>query len=265
MTWAAVIVGGGAIAGSLISSNASKHAAKAQTNAANQSNNTQLQIYNQNRQDQMPWLNAGTSALNRLSSIYGLNGSGGTTGTVNQAGYETATPTTLGSGSPDYSSFFNSPDYQYALQQGIKANDASAAARGNLYSGGYGEALNGYAQGMATQNLGNYMNRLASIAGLGQSSAGNLASQGQNYANAVGTNLTNAGNATASGYLNTGSAINNGINQLAGAYGYYHQPTNNLGYAPNNITASYGGVPNYLSNQAPAGYNLATAGTGVGG
>lgn len=228
-------------------SKAAKGASNAQSRAADAANDTQRYMYDQSRQDQMPWLTTGASALNKLGQLYGLNtmapaaneaapATGGAGG-VGNVGYETGRPASLGgggaasqaapaaaaaSGQPDYSAFYASPDYQFALQQGVQTLDRSAAARGRLYSGGYGEDLTEYGQGMAAQQLGNYTNRLAAIAGVGQTASNSLAGLGQNYANAYGQNLSNAADARASGYAATANANSNYANQLGQAFGSWY-------------------------------------------
>ena len=73
---------------------------------------------------------------------------------------------------------------------------------------------------MAAGEYGNYVNRLAALAGIGQQATDSSAAAGANYANATSNNLMNAGNARASAYANTGSAINSTVSNLAGAYLY---------------------------------------------
>lgn len=161
-----------------------------------------------------------------------LGRSGGGDAMTGQAGYEQATPYTGGnalaasmatpSGTPNYNAFFDSPDYQYALGQGVNALDRSAAARGRLYSGGYGQDLTKYAQGMATQNLGNYLNRLSGIAGVGQTQSNALAGIGQNYANNVGTIGMNNALAQRDSIYGQANANTNYANQLVGAFGQWY-------------------------------------------
>lgn len=91
MSWVAVAIGGSALLGYL----GSQNAASAQTNAANQATATQQGMYNQTRQDQTPWRNAGGSAVNMLAYLMGLPGYGGrvggtSSGQPNQAGINLA-------------------------------------------------------------------------------------------------------------------------------------------------------------------------------
>lgn len=165
---------------------AARNATRAQTQASQAAIAEQRRQYDLTRSDQMPWITAGTNALGQMQRL--------------NAG--------------DYSSFYTSPDYQWTLDQGIQGLDRSAAARGRLYSGGYGTDLTQYAQGLASQQYGTYYNRLQSMAGQGQTTAGNLGTQGQNMANQIGNQLNAIGQARASGYQNQSNAWTNFGNQL---------------------------------------------------
>ena len=104
-------------ASALISSSASKSAADAQTAAADKAQKTQLDMYNQTRQDLQPYNETGKAALSNLADLYGL-----------------PTPTNPNGGQPFNDSaltaFRNSPDYQVAFKEGLRGVDQSAAARG---------------------------------------------------------------------------------------------------------------------------------------
>ena len=179
---AAVIGGAVGLYGASKQAGAAKDAAKASQKATDATIAEQKRQFDLTRSDQMPWLQAGTGALGTLQKL--------------NAG--------------DYSSFSNSPDYQFALDQGMKTLDRSAAAQGRLYSGGYGQDLVNYGQGLATQNYNNYYNRLSNLAGVGQTAAQNLGGLGANYANSMGTALQNNATNRASSYMNQANAWNNG-------------------------------------------------------
>ena len=121
-------------------------------------------------------------------------------------------------GSQDYSAFYNSPDYQFAFDEGQRATNAGLAARGLSGSGRAMKELTRYGQGMASQQLGTYLNRLASMAGVGQTATAQTAQLGANAASQVGAAQQNAGDARASGYLAQGNSINQGINNAFGTY-----------------------------------------------
>jgi hypothetical protein len=146
----------------------------------------------------------------------------------------------------------NDPGYQFRLAQGEKALQASAAARGTLFSGGTGKALTRYGQDYASNEYGNVynrayneyanrynqyennqtnqFNRLAALSGVGQTTANNLAQIGSNTANNVSSTMMNTANnvgnsyqnaaaARASGYVGganaLGGAISSGTNNIA--------------------------------------------------
>jgi hypothetical protein len=118
--------------------------------------------------------------------------------------------------------FQKDPGYEFRLAEGQKALDRSAAAKGNLFSGGTLKANDRYNQGFASNEYGNAFNRfntnkmnrynmLSNMAGMGQVSAGQTAQLGANTATQVGNNQMYAGNARASGYANWGNSINNAL------------------------------------------------------
>jgi hypothetical protein len=114
-------------------------------------------------------------------------------------------------GAPDLSVFFESPDYQFNLAEGQKAIDRSLAARGRTLSGaGVKEGIR-YASGMASNEFGNFYNRLANLAGIGQTATNSTAAAGANAANNISQNHLYAGNARANGYMQTGQAVNNAV------------------------------------------------------
>lgn len=139
------------------------------------------------------------------------------------------------------------PGYEFTLQQGEQALQRSAAAQGNLLTGGTAKDLIGYGQGLAStdyeqaynnalnsyntnynvwaQNQANEFNRLAAVAGFGQTSAGTLGQLGAQTAGTVsntslgagqqiGQSLQNAGAATASGYVGAANAYGGALNNL---------------------------------------------------
>ena len=188
----------GTLGGAYIAANAAGKASDAAVGAANASNATQERIYAQAREDAAPYRDVGGNALYQLASLGGVEYEGAP-GTIEDR-YQTA----LGR-------FEASPDYQFRLDQGLQAMDRSAASRGRLLSGATLKGAQEYGQNLASSEYGNYTNRLAALAGIGQTATQSVTGSGQNYANAVSANNTNAGNARASGYVGTANAINKGI------------------------------------------------------
>ncbi|SOY65589.1 conserved exported hypothetical protein [Cupriavidus phytorum] len=154
--------------------------------------------------------------------------------------------------------FQKDPGYEFRLGEGQKALEASAAARGGLLSGAAAKALSQYNQNFASNeyqnaynrfntNQTNTFNRLASLAGVGQTATAQTQAAGQNYANRAGQNTIYAGTARASGVAGQANA-------LAGGLGYGANQLSNVnwgGYGNNNPYGSYSAttspVPDYYS------------------
>lgn len=106
------------------------------------------------------------------------------------------------------------PGYQFRLDQGTKALERSAAASGGLFSGKTGKALTEYSQGVASQEYGNAYNRLASLAGIGQSATSQQVNANQNQGTQLADLTTQVGNARASGYVGAANAGAQGTQNL---------------------------------------------------
>lgn len=204
MSWIAVGVGSaaliGGISGAIISSNGAQSAAQTQANAANQSNQTQYNEFEQIAQSEQPWTQAGATAIQEMGSP-----------TFQQ-------PFTM-------QDFQEDPGYQFDLSQGQQAIQRSAAASGGLMSGGTLKSINNYSQGMAsneyqnaynrfTQNQTNQFNRLASIAGTGQTANGQVVQAGTNMADQVGQNTMGAANAKGAAQIAGANAFGSTLSSL---------------------------------------------------
>lgn len=139
---------------------------------------------------------------------------------------------------PNFDFLTQSPDYQFAQQQGGQALDRSAAAKGRLYSGAQMQAQQQFGQGLASQTLGNYRQGLQGAAGLGMNALGTLANANQNYTNNAMQGLTNLGDINASRNIGYGNAIGpilgGGINALMQPKtqsSYQPKPGGNFGYS----------------------------------
>lgn len=72
----------------------------------------------------------------------------------------------------DPSSVRNLPGYQFQMDQGTKALDQSATARGGLFSGKAGKDLTRFGQNLADTSYGTQLQRLMGISGQGQQALG---------------------------------------------------------------------------------------------
>lgn len=119
-----------------------------------------------------------------------------------------------------YGGFKASPGYKFRLEEGNRGLDRNFAARGSYLSGAREKAAIRYNQNQASNEFGNYTNRLASIAGLGQTATGQQVNANQNYAAYGGRAIQDSADARASGYLAAGNAITSTGNNVLAALPY---------------------------------------------
>jgi hypothetical protein len=141
------------------------------------------------------------------------------------AGSATATESPADLSSYDKYDWKTDPGYQFRLDEGTRALERSAAARGILNSGGTLRSATRYAQDYASNEYQRVFDRISTIAGRGQSAATTgsnvIVGTGEN----VGRALVNAGEARASGYIAQGNAWANAANQGMTLYGYLNRPS----------------------------------------
>ena len=174
-------VAGAVVGSSLIGANAANKASSTQAAAADQATQLQREMFNKQVELQEPWRQAGVNALTKMQS-----------GDV--MGYM-------------------DPSYQFRLGEGLKALDRQAAARGGLISGGALKAAQRYGQDFASQEFGNAYNRLAGLAGVGQTATGATSNAAGAFGANAGNLMTSAGAARASGYVGGANALTGGLNQ----------------------------------------------------
>jgi hypothetical protein len=202
-----------------------------------------------------PYLQTGTSALTRLAQIYGLN-QVDANGNPTEAALRGENPNL----DPN-ASFYQSPDYQFRLSQGIKGTDAGAAARGMLDSGATRKAEIAYAGNLAAGEFGSYASRLAGLAGIGQTAVNTNAAGVTNYTNAItnanngyGTAISSAANNKSNNITGTGQQIANANSGYATQYGNAQL---GLGTDLANTGTSYGN--NYATGATNFGNSYATS------
>ena len=119
----------------------------------------------------------------------------------------------------DLSGFEASPGYQFRMDQGTKAVERSAAARGSLQSGSTMKALQREGQGEASQEFGNYMSPLAGLSGQGLTATSQLgALRTNNQANQANL-MAGAGAARASGYNALAGGLEGALDVVGGYAG----------------------------------------------
>lgn len=197
MSAVAVAIGGAALIGAVSSSNAANSAASTQSNAAALASKTSQDQYDQTRADQAPWRQAGMGALTQMQDPkYQQNFS--------------------------MSDFQQDPGYAFRMQQGQQAIERSAAARGGLNSGATMKALDTYSQGLGSQEYQSAYdrfnndrtttyNRLASLAGTGQTATAQTDAAGAANAQNISNNTMGAANAQSAATMAGANAINSAV------------------------------------------------------
>lgn len=272
---ASAIGGAASLASGLIGSNAASKAAGEQATAAQNALNTQVSAENTSLAALAPYNQVGTGATNSLANLYGIayNATGSAAPTTSSTGVVTpgnvnATVSSAGGQSAinaAMTNFTKSPDYQFAFQQGMQALDRSAAASGNLQSGGQVKAAQQYGQGLASQQFGNYFSRLLSLSQIGQSAAAGTASNSLNAGNSQANSQQAIGQAQASGTVGSANALSSA---LTGAAGSVTTPlllsalSGNLGGANNLMSAYSTNVNNYLGTENQTSGLLSSLGIG---
>ena len=213
---AAATIGSSLVSGAVGMSAASK-AAKAQTQAADQSAALQREMFNKQVELQAPFREAGLTAQNKLLGYLGLSGAPGDAGYGKYAGDFTM------------QDFTTDPGYAFRLAEGNKALDRTAAARGGLLSGGAMKAAQRYGQDRGSQeymnafnryqtNRANQLNPLQNLMGAGQTGANTLTAAAGQLGSDLGENALGAGNARASGYIGQANALTGALNQGMNTY-----------------------------------------------
>lgn len=103
------------------------------------------------------------------------------------------------------------PSYQFRLQEGIDALDASAASRGMVQSGAQQKAITDYGQNMASTEYQNAYNRAGTTYDRQQNAMLNMANYGQAGATNTATAGTNLGSSVSNAYNTQGAATAQGI------------------------------------------------------
>lgn len=229
----AVAVIGSSVVGAVGQAVAGSAAAKAQTQAADKSSETQLKMFNTMRDLLAPYTKSGVDTLSVLNRLMGT-GKGGNplTSFFKPVPY---TPVTM-----TQRDLMATPGYQFTRAQGLQAVQNSAAARGLGISGAAMKDAAGYATGLADStynqqfanamqsrqqtfsnsltNQNNMFNRLMSMMQTGESAAAGTGAAGVQTGQSIGQNIIGAGNAQAANYMNMGNAFSGVANQVGGLY-----------------------------------------------
>lgn len=112
-----------------------------------------------------------------------------------------------------------SPQYQFAMQQGIAGLDSSAAASGGLLSGGHLAAILNYSQGLASQQYNNVYNQLLGVTSMGEAAAAGAATNAAVTGSGVSSNQMTLGSEQATNAYASGNSSSNMWNSIMAGLG----------------------------------------------
>lgn len=229
-----------------IQADATTHAAELQDATTNKALDLNKQVYDTNLANAAPWLKQGTSAINELGTELGLPGTDSSA-----PGYGA-----LNSPFPEKFSFtaddlLKDPGYLTRMEASRQALERSASSKGGLFTPGVQAAIDAKIGEAGSNEFGTAhdrqlnefldrynifntdqntrYNRLAGVAGTGQTSVGQVQGAGSSYANnnsstaqagtsAINDLNTSGATATAQGNLNATKAnvagVNNSIDDI---------------------------------------------------
>ena len=194
----AVVGGVGSVVGGVLEANAAEKAAETQSQAAANALALQREMFEYQKGLLEPYRTAGTKALERLSGAMGLGGPGSQQQMLEM-----------------------DPGYGFRLGEGLKALERMQASRGNFLSGGALKAGQRFAQDTASQEYGNAYNRLANIAGLGQTAGTQMGGAAAGFGTSAGNIMGQEANALAAGRMGRASAYTGAIGGALGSFENY--------------------------------------------
>jgi hypothetical protein len=237
--WAAAAQAASSLVGAKLQADAAKKAAGIEAGTQREATALQRRMYEEEVARKEPWRQVGLRALPQLENY----------APVSMNGWEA------------------DPGYQYRLQQGLLGVQGGRAAQGQLHSGNTLRALMDYGQNQASQEYGNVynrrmaentqgFNRLASLAGIGQTAERDVSQSQQAMGNNI-SNLMMQGAATqGQSRIAQANAWGGALGGIANAFGNYYAQQNNpwaqgwsgSGGTPEGTQGFYG-PPSYLQNQ----------------
>lgn len=230
MVAAAVVGGGIAAAGSIVSGRSSAKAAK---NAAQSQVDSSREAREQSERLNKPYIDLGTENLPAYQGI------------LNDPRYNTFETLQADPYGVDYLS--NNPLFQASIDNAGRQMGANAAAQGKSNSGGLVDQLFQNYLATGDQYYGNYLQRSDSLGSSSYNRALMPVQMGQNAANFQGVNsgnlITGAGNAVAAGQIGQGNAYSQTAQNLANIGGQVLGYGANSGWFRNNNVLPYSGQP----------------------
>jgi hypothetical protein len=232
MPWSFIIPAAVSLFGANKQAKAAESAAASTAAATDEATKLQREMYQQTREDQAPYREAGYNALAEMQRT------------------ARDVPGAFKFGMTDFTA---DPGYGFRFSEGQKALDRQAAARGGLISGGALKAATRFGQEMGSQEFGNAFNRAltsyntgvasenqlynrqAALSGIGQTATNLVGQAGQNYGTSVGNALINQGANVGNARMVGANAYSSALSGIGSAYGR----------SPVSFSSLYGGRGGY--------------------
>lgn len=187
-------IGGAGILGAGATVFGANKAAAAQKAAADRATDAQMKMFGVTREALDPFIKSGAQAGGLANRLLGTDAS------------------------VDMSILEKLPGYQFALEQGLKGVQNSAAARGLGSSGAALKGAANFATGLANQQFGDHLSRLLTAETIGANAAAGLGTNATATGANVGNNILGSANAqagaTMAGANAIGGAANNAVSGL---------------------------------------------------
>lgn len=205
-----VAIIGSSLVGAAATAYGAHKAAGAQTDAANAAASTANKMYKQTRKDLSPYRDLGEASAKDLQARMPF----------------LTSPIVM-----DQATLEKTPGYQFTRNQGLKAVQNSAAARGLGVSGAALKGASAFATNLANNtyqdqfnleniNRTNAYNRLKGVVDTGENAAAQTGVAGTNAANTTASAQIGAGNAQAAAYNAIGGAGRSLASDVGGWYAY---------------------------------------------
>lgn len=269
---------------------ATKYASDLSKQSADASLGFNKDVFNKQQENQAPWLQSGKTALGQLDTLTapggGLTTPYGKTFDPGKFEGPQFKPYAEFNGGPAFKAptgadFQNDPGYQFRLEQGQKALERSAAAKGSATGGAAIKAAQRYGQDYASNEYGNVYGRALgtyqtnfgnSLAGWNANSTANtnnFATDFNSRLNQFNTNANTGQNAFNTNYNVWNQDQGNQFNRLASLAGMGQAAVGQLNQSGSQAAANVSGIQsnlgNNLSSLATQGGNAIAAGAvGVG-
>jgi hypothetical protein len=251
---AAIAIAGASLVSAGVGAYSSMSAADTAASSANRSADLNVAQNERTRGDLANYNDLGKYANNLLASqLYPVYGNPDYSD-VNQARDYFGQAARLGSGPDQQKALEATPGYQFALQNGLRATQNSAAAKGLGVSGAAMKGAAAFATGLADStytsqfnklitsgekslgvntakqgNLTNSYNMVSDIAKRGENAAATTGQVGAELTNQAGNALIASGNDTAAGINGVGRAIGGNANSAVQNYLQYQGIQNGTG------------------------------------